>query len=90
MILINIIGLACLSFLFAVGAEPIQWIKEIFCVGPEDKYYNKIQWVILKLINCSLCSGFWIGLIFTQSIILAGIISILAEYITIKLTSHNG
>jgi len=86
MIMINLIlGLAALSYLFAVGAEPVQWVKTWFHVGPDSEYENKVQWFFLKLLNCPLCSGFWIGLICTNDLLLAGIISILAEYINVRL-----
>ena len=79
------ISLCCLVFLFAVGAEPIQDIKTKFSVGPLDEYMSPIQWFIAKLLNCSLCSGFWIGLIFYQSILLACLVSVAAEILTRKI-----
>lgn len=79
--IINIIAIACLSFLFAKGAEPIQWIKTLCKVDSDAAYINKVQWFFVKLLNCCLCSGFWIGLIITQSLYLACIISVLSELI---------
>lgn len=85
--LINIIGLACAAFLFASGAEPIQQIKAFFNLDNDAEFKNHIQYFFVKLLNCSLCSGFWIGIIFTHSILLASIISVLAEFITRQLNN---
>lgn len=81
-ILITFLSLCCFVFLFAVGAEPIQDIKTKFSVGPLDEYMSPIQWFITKMLNCSLCSGFWIGLIFYQSILLACLVSVTSEILT--------
>lgn len=80
--MVEFIGLCCLVFLFAVGAEPIQDIKRMFDVADDSDYKNPYQYFILKLLNCSLCSGFWIGLIFYQSWLMAGCVSIASEILT--------
>lgn len=80
--IVTYISICCLVFLFAVGAEPIQDIKTKFSIGPTDQYISPIQWFITKMINCSLCSGFWIGLIFYQSILLACLVSVGSEILT--------
>lgn len=85
-IIIKIIGLASISFLIAKGAQPIQDIKSLLIISNDSEYKNKIQWFILQLVNCSLCTGFWIGLLFTQSIIIAGIVSVVSELIDRKIS----
>lgn len=78
---ITILGLASLTNLF-IHSEPTTWLR--FWI------YNKIwkkdydsKWHF-RLLNCALCSGFWIGLI-TGNLLYAGIISICAELISQKL-----
>jgi len=77
-----IIELACLSFLF-VNAEPLILFKR-FCGYREEQMhtYSKTKQFIHKLIYCCLCSGFWIGLIFSGSILKAALISVIAEIIS--------
>lgn len=80
--ILTIIGLACMGFLFAEAAEPIQNIKEIFNLHTEAICKNKVQWFFVKMLNCSLCFSFWLGLIVTLNLYYAAIISILAETIS--------
>lgn len=80
-----LIALASISFLFAEGAEPIQNIKQFFNIHSDAEFKNKYQYFFIKLLNCSLCCGFWIGLFFTHSIFLAAIVSVLSEYISKQL-----
>jgi hypothetical protein len=73
----EIIALACAAYLFAVGADPVQRLKERMYL--ED----------VKVLNCPRCFGFWLGLYFmlyftsniTDSILSAFIIAILADVI---------
>lgn len=61
---IKFIGLLCFTFLFTEGAAPVQFIKkllEIHNVSEPKPLYKK---VIQGLVNCNMCSGFWIGLIY--------------------------
>ena len=88
-IIITHLGLAAISFLFASGAEPIQLLKHKFNLLTIEDHNPEWKNFLIKLINCSLCSGFWVGLIFTQSLYSAAIISILAEYICIKLNQNK-
>lgn len=76
-----LLSIASASFLFAVGAEPIQNIKRFFKLDNDAYIKNKYHHFFVKLLNCSLCSGFWIGLILTQNILLACLISVLAGLI---------
>ena len=83
--MVTYLGICALVFLFAVGAEPIQWIKSLVHVQEDAEYKNKVQYFFVKLLNCSLCVGFWVGLIFYHSIILAGLVSIGSEFIARRL-----
>lgn len=80
-----VLGLACITVLF-VNSEPTirlrEWIyKKIY----KCKDYNKWHY---RLLCCCLCSGLYIGLIGTMGdILLAPIVSILAELISKKLNS---
>jgi hypothetical protein len=76
---INFIGLIVLVWMFVDGAAPVQFIKEQLNIHNDTKSNN--TWILLlsKLINCALCSGFWIGLIYYQSLELAAIVSVTSE-----------
>ena len=80
-ILIKIIGLSCMTYLF-VNSEPLILIKRGLGFKEEEYYdYGKIKGFIYRLITCCLCSGFWIGLIFTLNIYEACVIAIISELI---------
>jgi len=76
---LNFLGLIILIWLFVEGAAPIQWLKRQLKVDNYSKTDNVILLLILKLVNCSLCSGFWIGLIYYQNILYACIVAFCAE-----------
>lgn len=80
----EIASIACLSVLFVI-AEPMILIKRNMGFKEENIGSLKIKDIFTKLLYCSLCSGFWIGLIYTHNIFMACIISVLAEYIDKKL-----
>ncbi len=80
--MINYLGLCCLVFLFAQGAEPIQHIKGWFHVASDSEYRNKFQYFFVKLLNCSLCAGFYFGIAYYQNILFACLVSIGSEIIT--------
>lgn len=77
--IILFMGLLCLIWLFVEGSAPIQFIKKILNLHPDKPNRNIYRAVLIKLISCSLCSGFWIGLIYYQDFLLAGFTSISAE-----------
>ena len=83
--MVEFIAICSLVFLFAVGAEPIQWLKALVNVQEDAEYKNKVQYFFVKLLNCSLCVGFWVGLIFYHSILFAGLVSIGSEFIARRL-----
>lgn len=83
--LITILGLASITNLW-INSHPTQVLRhKIYkSLYKEGDYTYKWHWM---LIECALCTGFWVGLIGTQSILLAGIISITSEFICQKLSS---
>jgi len=76
---INFIGLIVLVWMFVDGAGPVQFIKEQLNVHNDTKSSKVVILLISKLINCALCSGFWIGLLYYQSLELAAIVSVTSE-----------
>jgi hypothetical protein len=70
----NIIELSCLSWLIAEGASPAQWLKHRLRI---ERFP-----VLEQLLTCSLCTGFWVGLIGTQNILHASLVSVIAEGIS--------
>lgn len=77
--MIKFLGVIAITYLFVEGASVIQFIKELFGVANESKPKNRILIVIQKLINCSMCSGFWIGLAIYQDFYMACIMSLTCE-----------
>lgn len=82
--IIRLIGISAMSFLF-VAAEPMILIKTwMFQIIYKKDYTKLMMW---RLLNCALCSGFYIGLAITQDILSASIIAVVAELIYQKLSS---
>jgi|LakMenEpi03Aug12_release.lakeMendotaPanAssembly.Ray.scaffolds.fasta_scaffold3060321_1 hypothetical protein len=80
--IINFIGILSITWLFATGAGSVQFIKNFFEVGSNSQPKKLWKQVAQELVNCSMCSGFWIGLAYYKSFILACIVSISAELFT--------
>jgi hypothetical protein len=74
--MLEIIAIACIGVLW-INSEPTIRLRQLY---KRDDWFN-------RLINCCLCSTFWIGLIITQSIYVAAISSVLGELLCKKLTS---
>lgn len=72
----QIIWISSMTIL-AVEAKPIQIIKSWI--------WKKRTGLIFEMLECSMCLGFWLGLIFTQDFQQAVVISIFAEFIHSKL-----
>lgn len=72
------IGLICLTYLF-VDSSIMQKIKHLFGISNLDSPTRKIQIFFQELLNCCMCSGFWIFLLCYQDLYLAAIGSILTE-----------
>jgi len=66
--LIKFAGVVCFSYLFVVN-EPIEWVK--------DKLF--ITGMLRRLLDCALCSGFWIGFIMYGDVFIASLVSVFAE-----------
>ncbi len=79
---INFIGILSITWLFATGAGSVKFFKNLFDIGPLSQPKQLWKQVAQELVNCSMCSGFWIGLAYYQSFILACIVSISAELFT--------
>lgn len=75
-----IVVLACVTHLFVV-AEPIILIKRFMGFKEEEIGKNKVRDFFTKMLYCNLCSGFWIGLLFTLNPLEAVMISVIAEII---------
>jgi len=61
---IKFIGLLCLVYLFIEGSGPIQFLKKLLNIHNDSDSNNITLIVLKKLVNCSLCSGFWLGLLY--------------------------
>lgn len=80
---INYIGLLCLTFLFTEGAGPVQFVKKLVGIHQDQEPKPLYKKVLQELVNCNLCSGFWLGFIYYWSLpntlLMACITSIGAE-----------
>lgn len=61
---IKFLGLLCATWLFTEGAGPVQFIKGLMEIRANDQPKSLTKQVVRELVNCALCSGFWIGLLF--------------------------
>lgn len=86
--IINFIGLLALIYMFVKGAAPIQFIKRLAKVHNDSEPKKLWLQLIQKLVNCSMCFGFWTGLVYywflgVDNYILMGcIVSLSAELFT--------
>lgn len=85
-IIYQVIWISCMSVLF-INAEPMILIKRWMGFKEEEMGKNPLRDFFTKLLYCGKCSGFWLGLIFTQNFCQAVIISIVSELIDRKLKS---
>ena len=84
----NILQAACLTVLW-VTSEPTAALRAAF--GFTNLKYadmSKAKAFLHRLLNCAMCSGFWIGLAFTRDIGLAAVTALAAELITRKITNE--
>ncbi len=79
--IITVLGLACLTNLW-IHSEPTNKLRYWLYNKVKDKD-SLWHW---RLINCALCTGFYVGLLFTWNLYLAAIVSVCAELICKKLT----
>ena len=75
------IGSIFITLLIVEYAEPIQFLKRLIGVDANSDPKQMYMKVIRGLLNCALCSGFWVGLIVYQDIYMAAIISFSAELV---------
>lgn len=80
-LIIDILFYTGLSLLWT-NAEPLIHLKRFFGFK-EECYddYNKAKQFFHRLIYCTYCSSFWITLIFTQSLTIAVIVTLMIHLI---------
>lgn len=79
--MIQLIGVSILCWMFAEGFEPVQVLKRMLHIDEPDG--DCLSYWLIKGLNCSLCIGFWGGLIYFQGdLFKASITSVLAEAIS--------
>jgi hypothetical protein len=83
--IIQIISLSCIGVLWVVSEPTILFRRYLGFRDDDIQTYSKTKLFFHKLINCAMCTSFWVGLICTGSIYIAAIVSILAEIIINKL-----
>jgi hypothetical protein len=82
--MIEILGLACVGVLY-INSEPTTRLRSL---------YKRNDW-FMRLINCAMCSSFWISIIYhlviycEPYILVSSIVSVLAELISQKLNSGS-
>lgn len=88
---IKFLGLLSLTWLFTEGAGPVQFIKKLLEVHNLSEPRSLVKKVLRELVNCALCSGFWIGLIFywfyPNPLLMASVTSVAAELFA-RLINH--
>ena len=77
---ITILGLASITNLW-IHSEPTIRLRMFL--------FKDYEGVWRRLLECAMCSGFWLGLAVTWNVYLAAIISIVAELICRKLSGGN-
>lgn len=79
---LQIIGLICIAILW-VYAEPTVELRRLLGFDEADyKKYSAFKQAVHRLMNCVMCSAFWIALPITGSFYMAAIISVAAEILT--------
>lgn len=76
---IEYLALLVFTWMFVTGAASVQFIKNVCGVGPDSKPKHVVLKVLKELFNCCLCSGFWVGIIFYQSILMGCLVSFGSE-----------
>jgi hypothetical protein len=77
--IVKLMGLLSLTWLFVEGAKPPQFLKSFLGIGNEQNPKDLTRLIFQALLNCCLCTGFWVGLIAYQNLNMAGIFSISVE-----------
>jgi len=76
--LTTFLALICVTYLI-MNAEPIEWLKRFLLISNSTRTEKGWHMGIITLFNCSLCFGFWIGLIHYQDIYTASLLSLASE-----------
>ena len=77
--MVKILGVIGIVLMIVEYAQPIQWIKAYYKLTHDLQTKNTWKLILSKMLNCSLCLGFWVGLCFYQDLYWAVIISFLSE-----------
>ena len=82
--ILHIIGLACLTNLL-IEATPIKILKDKIGILEKNAKYSIIKNLLIELLYCPLCLGFWIGIFYMYNsgsvLLYSAIVSILSEAI---------
>lgn len=74
---INYLGLLAMVWGIVTGFGSVQFVKEFVYEKVNGK---KWCWLLIKeLFDCCLCLGFWVGLIYYQSLPMACLFSVSSE-----------
>jgi hypothetical protein len=73
------LGIIAITLLIVEFAEPIEWIKKYLGISNQSDPKTLTKQVLQKLVNCSLCVGFWTGLILTFNLYEAAVLSFASE-----------
>lgn len=85
--ILNIVGLACFSWLLTV-AEPVIRMRVLLGIHQVTEE-SEIRTFIVRLLDCAMCIGFWVGLIGTLSIPQAALVAVIARIIDDRLGNVN-
>lgn len=80
-LILKCLGVASISYLWVVS-EPTQWLRSRIGMTPDNDKLNKLGIIIMGLLNCELCMGFWIGLLWFHTLPMAALISVLSVIIS--------
>lgn len=79
--IIELFGVAAFAYFIAEGAAPIQQFKS--WIMPDDDNRKFIVF-FRDLYTCTMCLGFWVGLIYYENFLTACAVAIIAQLICIK------
>jgi hypothetical protein len=78
--MISYLAISCLAYVWVVSL-PTQTLRELAGITLENTLNSKFMFWLHYLCNCSLCSGTWMALIYTENLALACMIGVMAEVI---------
>ena len=62
-----------------VVSEPANFIKSRLKISPKSRFL--LMRILAQILNCALCSGFWVGLLISQDFYVACLSSVCAAFI---------